>query len=156
MSECYASFTVKKKPHFIQELNPIQYAELNKPIKLQVKAAGWPKPSCKWNCIEESTSATITISEDSVLKDGEEIVTSTVEIEKLTIELCGDFECVSFNEMGEVVTKGKIQIGTRPELLKDLGDLNVKEGDFVEFEVKISTTNPEPEVSCKHTNFNVT
>lgn len=48
--------------------------------------------------------------------------------------------------MGEVTTKGKLQIGKRPELLKDLQDLNVKEGDLVEFEVKI-TADPEPEIS---------
>lgn len=137
---------MKKKPHFIQELAPIQYAELDKPLKLKVKASGWPKPNCQWKNIEENTSATITISEDSVLKDGEEIVTSIVEIEKLTIELCGDFECVAVNEMGEVVTKGSIKIGKRPELLKDLQDLNVKEGDVIEFEVKISS-DPEPEIS---------
>lgn len=136
---------MKKKPHFIQELSPVQYAELDKPVKLKVKASGWPKPSCQWKNIEENTSATITISEDSVLKDGEEIVTSIVEIEKLTIELCGDFECVAVNEMGEVVTKGSIKIGKRPELLKDLQNLNVKEGDVVEFEVKISA-DPEPEI----------
>lgn len=134
-----ARFDLKVMPKFLKGLDNVEVPAGNS-VSMTVKIAGFPTPDVSFYKDGQDVSAHATIL---VKKEYED--TYTIFIESISLELSGDYECRARNEVGQASSKGTIKILKAPKIDKDLGDLNVKQGEAILEELIISGS-PQPDV----------
>lgn len=120
------------RPKFESELKDIKVPK-GETVKLEVKISGFPKPRIQWFRDEDEISPfdnefTITQKPDG---------TATLEIASVDLTHSGLYRVAAANQYGVADSEAQLTVQVKPELEKELIDVEVAEMESPRFEIKV-------------------
>lgn len=150
-SDCHVSLIPKeikkvpRDPKFLEELRPAKVEE-GKPLKLEAKVSGFPKPNVSW------------YKDDEPLSPGphhgfiyEPDGTVGLLLDHCTSDDAGVYKAVATNDSGDATTEAQVDVekpkppSSKPTFSCDMKPIDVKQGEPIFLQVKVDG-NPPPSI----------
>ncbi|XP_074600440.1 uncharacterized protein LOC141854581 isoform X3 [Brevipalpus obovatus] len=150
-SDCHVSLIPKeikkvpRDPKFLEELRPAKVEE-GKPLKLEAKVSGFPKPNVSW------------YKDDEPLSPGphhgfiyEPDGTVGLLLDHCTSDDAGVYKAVATNDSGDATTEAHVDVekpkppSSKPSFSCDMKPIDVKQGEPIFLQVKVDG-NPPPTI----------
>merc|ERR1712228_452336 len=138
-TETTSNVIVLIPPSFEKALSDKTLLE-NGDLNLEVTAVGKPAPTLRW----QKDSADL--KPDKRIKVTKKGGVSSVAIKKVESTDAGGFQCFAQNEAGETTTHATVLVNSKPQVLKKLKDITVKEEETLVLEAQFKGF-PDPDVT---------
>ncbi|XP_053213912.1 obscurin-like isoform X4 [Panonychus citri] len=136
--ETSGQLTVNSAPKVKRELKD-QSVMTDEPMTLDVVVEGTPTPTAKWF----KDGQPVKLDDRVKIVDKDE--THSLVIDPVKLEDAGNYTCIVSNSCGQQTGQSVVTVNSPPKFQLGLKDVSAKDGDTIEFKVKVSG-NPEPEV----------